>query len=762
MTKTASPQGFFGSMRVPVRLLWLRSRLRSSWDGRLALLFIFLAILAGVATYAALKSAPPFGDSPDAVIWLLNLDLIILCVLGILIARRVVSLFTTWRRGIPGARLHLRLVYIFGLLAMAPAVIMTIFSLFFFHYGVQTWFSDRVRTAVNESQEVAESYLREHRQVIRADILAMAKDLDHEADLVYSNPAGFSRFVETQSVLRGLSEAVIFNKSKVISFKVGDISEFLEQDIPAYVMESADDGDVVILTAADDDRVQALVRLSGFAEDLYLFVGRSVESNVLKHLETSRAAVRKYDEMADRYIGLRRTVTMIYIVVALILLFSAVFFALAFARRLATPITSLIEASDRVRKGDLTAMVSDNSGFEEFDHLARSFNRMTRQIMDQRCELIQANQRIDERRQFTETILAGVTSGVLSLDKEGQVTLANASAAGILGRKSETLLSLNIRDLFPDLVEVISLAYSRPDKVHETEVSVQTLEKGRRTLLVRVGIELLGDKDVGAVITFDDITDVQSAQRKVAWADVARRIAHEIKNPLTPIQLSAERLKRKYLNQLGEDDQRIFSQCIDTIIRHVGDIGHMVSEFSAFARMPEPKFQDVSIGSVVSDCVLFSKQAHSGVHFSGTEFPICDDFIVRCDEQQIRQALINLIKNAEESLVEHRKKVEFEPEICVCLSSYGGESGADGSRVLIVVQDNGPGFPADTTPESLTEPYVTYKEKGTGLGLAIVKKIMEDHNGQLCFGVDDRVRSIPDWKDLRGACVVMDLPFADR
>lgn len=759
MTKTAPPQGFFGSMRVPVRLLWIRSRLRSSWDGRLALVFIFLAILAGIATYAALKSAPPFGDNPDAVIWLLNLDLVILCALGILIARRVVSLFTTWRRGIPGARLHLRLVYIFGLLAMAPAVIMTIFSLFFFHYGVQTWFSDRVRTAVNESQEVAESYLREHRQVIRADIMAMAKDLDHEADLVYTNPTGFARFVETQSVLRGLSEAVIFNKDKVVLAKVGDISEFLEQDIPGYVLSSADDGEVVILTATDDDRVQALVRLSNFADDSYLFVGRSVESNVLKHLETTREAVKKYDEMADRYIGLRRTVTMIYIVVALILLFSAVFFALAFARRLATPIVSLIEASDRVRKGDLTAMVADNSGLEEFDHLARSFNRMTRQIQDQRSELIQANQRIDERRQFTETILAGVTSGVLSLDKEGQVTLANASAANILGRKAEGLLALNIRDLFPDLVDVIDQAYSRPDKVHESEVSVQTIEKGRRTLLVRVGIELLGDKDVGAVITFDDITDVQSAQRKVAWADVARRIAHEIKNPLTPIQLSAERLKRKYMGQLSEDDQRVFSQCIDTIIRHVGDIGHMVNEFSAFARMPEPKMQSVNIGTLVSDCVLFAKQAHSKVAFSGTSFPLTEKIIVHCDEQQIRQAVINLLKNAEESLAEKAGEASTQPAIGVWLHKLSAaESINGGESLLIVIQDNGPGFPEDITPESLTEPYVTYKEKGTGLGLAIVKKIMEDHSGILSFGVDDRIRSIPDWNDLGGACVVLELP----
>lgn len=752
--KTLSRTPFFGAMRVPVRLIWLRSRLRSSWDGRLALLLFGLALIAGAATYAALRSAPPFGDSPDAVIWLLNIDLIILCGLGILIARRVVSLFTTWRKGIPGARLHIRLVYIFGILAMAPAVIMTVFSLVFFHYGVQTWFSDRVRTAVNESEEVAKSYLREHHQVIRADILAMAKDLDHEASLVYTNPAGFKRFVETQSVLRGLSEVAVFTKNKTIIAQVGDPSDFLGKDIPIFALDRADDGDVVLLTAVDDDRVQALVRLQDVSEG-YLFVGRAVESNVLKHLETTREAVKKYDEMSERYVGMQRTVTLIYVVVALILLFSAIFFALYFARRIAGPIISLIEASDRVRRGDLTAIVPDHSGFEEFDHLARSFNRMTRQIEDQRNELVLANQRIDERRQFTETILAGVTSGVLSLDKSSLVTLANQSAADILGKKLESIIGASVDKLLPDIGEILDLAYAKPDKVHQKEIYIQTLEGGRRTLLARVGIELLGDKDIGAVITFDDMTDVQSAQRKMAWADVARRIAHEIKNPLTPIQLSAERLKRKYLKQLSEDDQRIFSQCIDTIIRHVGDIGHMVSEFSAFARMPEPKMQAVEVRHLLSDTFMFLRQAHSGIDFMGADLlSKLPDLSITCDEQQIRQAIINLVKNAVEALEDYGRTQEgFVPKIMVLAFDCPDEA-----SFVIAIGDNGPGFPKDISNEQLTEPYVTFKEKGTGLGLAIVKKIMEDHRGTLIFGVDDRLRARGEWVDLGGATISLVLP----
>ncbi|MBL8639563.1 MAG: PAS domain-containing sensor histidine kinase [Alphaproteobacteria bacterium] len=742
------------------------------WDGKLAILFVALALLAGGATYAALRSAPPFGDNPDAVIWLLTLDLIILCVIGAIIGRRVVGLFKIWRLGIPGARLHVRLVYIFGLLAMAPAVIMTVFSLFFFHYGIQTWFSDRVKTAVNESQEVAESYLREHHQVIRADILAMANDLNHEADLIYSNPAGFARFVQTQSLLRGLSEVVVFTRDHRIIAQAGDTADFKQDEIPQYLLENADDGDVVLLTAPEDDRVQALVRL-GNLTDGFLFVGRSVESNVLKHLETTRAAVKKYDEMSNRYLGLQRIVTMIYIVVAMVLLFSAIFFALAFARRLAMPIVELIGAAERVRMGDLSARVVEKSGFEEFDRLAHAFNRMTQQISDQRAELITANRRMDERRQFTETILAAVTSGVLSLDRMGHVSMANQSAAHILHKKHDQILGMAIESLIPGCDPLITAAYARPQRVHQKEIEFQTLEKGRRILLVRIGIELLGERDLGAVITFDDITDVQSAQRKVAWGDVARRIAHEIKNPLTPIQLSAERLKRKYLAQLPPHDQDIFSQCIDTIIRHVGDIGHMVKEFSDFARMPEPTLKPTLIAPLLRETCAFFAGAHSDVIINCLELlpsPHSNPTLT-CDEQQVRQALTNLLQNALDSMMEWRDgtdlqtdlpaPMDYHPEIQVTLAitndSYvtidssaaiderdkGDQNdGAQDTtntahsplKLLIEIRDNGPGFPKGQSPESLSEPYVTFKKKGTGLGLAIVKKIMEDHGGELCFG----------------------------
>ena len=728
-------------------------RFGTAWDKKFAALIIFISIFLCVSTYAALRSAPPFGDNSKAVIWLLNIDLAALAILGALIGRRVILLYTVWKRGIPGARLHLRFVYIFGLLAMVPAIIMTLFSLFFFHYGVQTWFSDRVKTAVNESQEVAESYLREHHQVIRADIMAMAKDLDNEVTISIINPQGFSKFIETQAMLRGLTDVVIFNQTGDILNKVGTGLNFNIADFPSYVLENANQGDVVLLTDINDSQIRALVKLQKFSET-YLYVGRMVEANVLNHLQTTREAVQKYDEMSANYIGLQTTITLIYVVVALILLFSAIWFALIFARRLAEPIIALIEASDRVRQGDLTAHISEKSGFQEFDFLARSFNKMTLQISDQRNELMTANRRIDERRQFTETILAGVTSGVLSVDKAGQISLVNTSAASILGKEKEKILGQNIESIIPQASALIAEAYLLPGKIHQSELSVQKDIGGRRILLVRIAIELLGERDLGAVVTFDDITNLQSAQRKSAWADVARRIAHEIKNPLTPIQLSAERLKRRYLDKMEEEkDKEIFGQCIDTIIRHVEDIGRMVNEFSSFARLPEPIFKNCDLSSIINDSLMFYRQAHPKITYFGK--PSIDkmkgyDFY--CDEQQIRQVLTNTIQNAIDSIEERQKRDDFKGQLGVWM-------GLTNRRELVIsIGDNGLGLPADKNHETLTEPYVTFKEKGTGLGLAIVKKIMEDHGGFIVFGINDELKYIQEWQDLGGANVTLILP----
>lgn len=722
------------------------SFLTRKWRSKLAYLLIVAAIASGIATYAALTETPPLGNDPDTVIWLLNLDLIILLLLVALIARRIVSLWSGKKRGLAGSHLHVRLVYIFSILAAAPAIIMTIFSAFFFHFGVQTWFSTRVQTAIEESQAVAEAYLEEHRQVIRADTMAMATDLDREAPILMNNQEAFDKFVQTQSLLRNLSEVIVFEPSGKVLARSGLTFSLEFEDVPEDALRSASEGEVVIMTGGNDDRVRALVKLNNFF-GTYLYVGRMVDPKVLSHVTSTREASQDYEDLQSRYSSLQVTVTMIFVVVGLVLLTLAMWFGLILARQLVTPISALISTADRVRAGDMSARVPEQDTLQEFDYLAQAFNRMTKQIQEQQNELIEANRQLDRRRRFTESVLTGVSAGVLGIDVKSQINIANSSAAELLGFKDD-LVGRNIMDILPALQGLLEQAHKRSGKTTQGEIPYISASGARHIFLVRIVIEVIGDQEVGAILTLDDITELQSAQRKAAWSDVARRIAHEIKNPLTPIQLSAERLKRKYLGQIKEDPET-FSLCTETIIKHVEDIGRMVSEFSSFARMPEPVMELDNLSRHIKEAIFLHKQAHRDIAINYKEVA-GGNFQVQFDAQQIRQALNNLIQNAVDSIAAQQGENGL---IDIVVAQYGRD------EVVVAVSDNGPGLPKNASPESLTEPYVTHKVKGTGLGLAIVKKIMEDHGGRLVLGTPEWLKSIDGWKDLGGATIILVLPL---
>jgi two-component system nitrogen regulation sensor histidine kinase NtrY len=708
---------------------------------------IIAALISGIATYAALTESPPFGNDPDTLLWLLNLDLVLVLMVVALIARRIVGLWSGRKRGLAGSHLHVRLVYIFSLLAAAPAIIMTVFSAVFFHFGVQTWFSDRVSTAINESQAVAQAYLEEHTQVIKADTLAMANDLNRQAGMLLMNEQAFDKIVQTQSILRNLSEAIIFNKSGRVLARTGLTFSLEFEEIPHYAMSGADDGDVVVLTGANDDRVRALIKLDNFI-DSYLFVGRMIDPQVLSHLDATKQATKDYADLEARYSGLQITVTMIFVVVGLLLLVTAIWFGLVLARQLVTPISTLITVADRVRAGDLSARVPEQESIQEFDYLAQSFNRMTHQIQEQQSELIDANRQLDRRRHFTETVLAGVSSGVVGADQDGRITVVNNSALELLGLSKDSLLGVKLVEILPEIAELLSKAHERPNKITQGEIFYVGNKDRRLSLLVRIGMELIGDQEIGAILTFDDITELQSAQRKAAWADVARRIAHEIKNPLTPIQLSAERLKKRYLKQIT-DDPETFIKCTDTIIKHVGDIGHMVNEFSSFARMPEPVMQNGLVNEQIKDALVLHRQAHSGIKINLIGFD-GEDYYADMDFQQIRQAVNNMVQNAVDSI--QGAGIES-GRIDVRLGTFSED------EIYVAIMDNGVGFPSEVEISSLTEPYVTHKQKGTGLGLAIVKKIMEDHNGRIVLGVPAWLKSFEGWEDLGGATAILLLPM---
>lgn len=705
---------------------WARSFSSSSRIGRnkITIVLVLATIASGIATYAALTQTPPLGNDPKTIIWLLNLDLVLLLFLVGLVARRIVGLWSGRKRGLAGSHLHVRLVLTFSILAAAPVIIMTVFSAVFFHFGVQTWFSERVRTAVTESQAVAQAYLEEHTQVIRADTLAMANDLNRQASMLLLNEQAFNQIVHTQSVLRNLSEVIVFDSDGRVLSRSGLTFSLEFEQVPPHAIKSADDGEVVVMTAESDDRVRALVKLENFA-NTYLFVGRMIDPQVLSHLDSTKKATQDYESLEKNYSAMQIAVTLIFVMVGLLLLMAAIGLGLILAGQLVSPISALITTADRVSGGDLSARVSEDKTFQEFDYLAQSFNRMTKQIEEQQGELIEANRQIDRRRHFIETVLAGVSSGVVGLNQLGAVNIINNSALYLLGVKKEEIVGTSLVKIIPDIQQFLDLANSKLAKNIQSEIHF--LRNGeKKTLLVRIVFEQIEEENLGVILTFDDITELQSAQRKAAWADVARRIAHEIKNPLTPIQLSAERLKKRYLKQI-QDDPQTFVQCTDTIIKHVSDIGRMVNEFSSFARMPEAVLKLENVNQVLRDSLVLYRQAHPYIDITLIDFDEMT-FFANIDSGQIGQALSNLVQNAVDSIQGNNEIEKGKIEIIL---------GMHKDQIYVGVFDSGPGFPENVLRSDLTEPYVTHKKKGTGLGLAIVKKIMEDHGGKLILGVPE-------------------------
>ena len=713
-----------------------------SWRTKAGFLLVILSLISGAITYAALRKLPPLGDNPNLVIWLLNIDLILLLLLVSLIAKRIATVWSNKKRGIAGSHLHVRLVYIFCALVAVPTVLMTIFSASFFHYGVQTWFSQRVQTAINESQAVAQAYLEEHKQVIKADTLAMAGDIDRQGDRLLLDEKKFSKVMDTQSFFRNLSEAVIIEKNGRVLARSA-LTFILEYETPPeFAIQRANAGEVVLIMSQEQDRVRALVKLNNF-NDAYLFVGRMVDLNVLEHLQSVKLAAEDYQNLQGKYSDLQITVTLMFVVIALLLMMAAIWSGLLLARQLVNPIGELIIASDRVRAGDLTSRLPETRRLEEFEYLAQSFNRMTSQIQNQQNELIEANRQIDRRRRLTETVLTGVSSGVIGVDHEGIINLANSSASELLFKFPEQITGCYILDILPELMSLLDQVATRPKKMMQDQIPVMDREGNKRIFLFRISIEVLESNKSGLIITFDDITELQQAQRKAAWSDVARRIAHEIKNPLTPIQLSAERLKSKYLQEISEKPE-MFEQYTDTIIKHVGDIGRMVDEFSAFARMPEAVLYKDSLGKYIKDSLILIKQAHPKIEFIYDE---TNKIEINLDARQIRQVMNNLFKNSVEA-------IEFPNDGIVEIKIAESQD-----NIYVIITDNGSGFPKDQEISTLTEPYITHKPKGTGLGLAIVKKIMEDHNGTISLGDPAKwIQKEIQWKNYGGACITLAFP----
>ncbi len=683
--------------------------------GRVSTLLVAsAALLLGIASFAILAGRIKLSVHSGVAVGMIVADFAALLLLIIVLAGRVTRIVLEHRRGAAGARLHVRLVFLFGAVAAVPAILVAVFAIVFFNFGIQAWFNQRVQTALDESNQVAQGYLEEHNNDIRLDALSMANDLSQGGTVFFGNPSPFVSYLVSQAAVRGLTQAVIFEPLNGQIVASAGLFAGMAASIPdARIIAQAQAGQVPVLSPHRGTEEEAVIKLD-ITPPMMLMIEKPIDPTILDHVNRTKKAVAEYQRLSKNRASLEISFALIIAVLTLLVLTALVGFGLVIANQIARPIGQLIRAAETVRQGDLAVRVPERATGDEVAGLSRAFNRMTAQLSAQRNELMDVNNQLEERRRFTETVLAGVSAGVIGLDAKGRIELPNRAASELLGIDLLPQIGQNLADLAPEFAPLIAAVMAAPDRPATAQIE-HGKAKRQRVLLVRIGAEMKAGVADGFIVTFDDVTELMSAQRKAAWADVARRIAHEIKNPLTPIQLSAERLKRRFAREITSDPDS-FTQCADTIVRHVGDIGRMVDEFSSFARMPAPVMRPESLELIAREAVVLQRVAQPRINWdTRIEAPLR----AVCDRRLIGQALTNLLQNAADAV----NMREGASHVQLRLAAE------DGMAVLSVT-DDGIGLP-ETDHTRLAEPYVTHKPKGTGLGLAIVAKIMEDHGGRL-------------------------------
>jgi two-component system nitrogen regulation sensor histidine kinase NtrY len=675
-----------------------------------------LALLSALVTFIVLADFTPLSPTHNVVVTLLLANATTMLLLLTIIVREVWQVVQARRTGRAAARLHVRIVGIFSLIAAAPAILVAIVASVTLDRGLDRLFSTSTRSAIENSLIVAEAYLRDHAQIVRSDIMVMAFDIARNKSLFDQDPDKLRQFLTFQAQVRGLGAAIVLDKDlKVIAradLNINQTFALPPRDALAHI--TSKEPQVVLLP--DVNYVAAVIRLEQF-EDYYLYLTRLLDPRVVPQIQATRASATEYAALETRRLGVQVAFALMYTVIALTVFLSAVWIGLNFANRLVAPIRRLIGAANAVSTGNLYVRVPVRQAEGDLAQLGETFNRMTQELRTQRDDIMQAHDLIDSRRRFTEAVLAGASAGVIGVDGNGAISILNRSAEKLIGSTENDALGRPLADVLPELADFMVAAGSGA----RTQDQVTISRNGReRNLSVRITSEQSGESDRGYVVTLDDITELVVAQRTSAWADVARRIAHEIKNPLTPIQLSAERLRRKY-GKMIEEDGGVFEQCTDTIVRQVEDIRRMVDEFSHFARMPKPVMSTEDVADAIRQTVFLMRVGNSEIDIDTN---IAEDPMpARFDRRLIAQALTNIIKNATEAIAAVPPRELGKGTIRVFAER-------DGDDVVIDVVDNGIGLPKSNR-NRLLEPYVTTREKGTGLGLAIVGRIIEEHGGKI-------------------------------
>lgn len=681
---------------------------------------VVLALASALTTFLVVTGHTVIVPTNEVVIAVLAVNAILCLVLFALIVREIWPLWTAHRKGQAAARLHGRIITMFSLVAAIPAIVVAIVSALTLSGGLDRWFSERTKAIIENASLVGRAYLNDHANKLAGDTLAMAADLSAQQSLLGAEPQRFNLFLSNQANLRGLPVAYVLRKDRSVVQKA-ETGFATELPLPpAEVVDQAAEGQPVILTpggGTTGGMIGAAVSVPG-SSDLILYVARGIDRRVLEYLAQAEAAAADYQIAEIRRAGVQLAFALMYSGVALILLLSAIWFGIAFANRLVAPIRRLIGAADQVARGNYYVQVPVRPAEGDLAHLGQTFNGMTTALRQQRDEVMSANEQLDERRRFTEAVLAGITAGVIGLNPDFIVTIANRSAYLLLDLEEGGLIGQSLSTILPDIAPALAEAAQGNRRVVR-EITIE--QHGRaRVFSVRVTSEENPGQQHGYVVTLDDISDLVLAQRSAAWADVARRIAHEIKNPLTPIQLSAERLRRRYGNKLN-DDRDVFDQCVDTIIRQVSDIGRMVDEFSSFARMPTAQIARDDLTDTIKQVIFLMRVGNPAIEITA-DLPV-ERLEADFDRRLLGQALTNVVKNATEAVGAVPGQAEGGGRIAVLAKQTMGQ-------IVIEIVDNGVGLPKEQR-ERLLEPYMTTREKGTGLGLAIVAKILEEIGGRV-------------------------------
>ncbi|MEP3438402.1 MAG: PAS domain-containing sensor histidine kinase [Hoeflea sp.] len=680
------------------------------------------AFLSALISFSILLGLTPIEPVDQVVLAALVINLIFVIGLVTLVLLEIRTLLKARRRGKAAARLHIRIVGLFSIVAILPAIMVAIVASITLDVGLDRWFSLRTKSIVNSSLSVAQAYVLENARFLQGQTVSMANDLDNARSLYTLDRVGFEQFMTRQAVGRGLLGAFLVRQDGSVISQADIETERPLPAVPQEALKDAVKGQPTLIPPGVTNLVGALIPLQQIDNTL-LYTVRVVDPEVMRSMRLMEEATQEYQTLEQGRTSLQLAFGILYLGFALIVLLSAIWTAIAVADRLVRPIRILIGASDDVANGNLDISVPVHASDGDVGSLAQTFNNMIVQIRTQRDQILSAKDQIDDRRRFTEAVLSGVSAGVVGVDHQGAITIANRSARDILGSNGTEVIGNRFTEVAPEFETVMAEAAMRPRADARAQI---TLHRGgkERTLNVKVTREETHDQLESFVVTLDDITDLVIAQRSTAWADVARRIAHEIKNPLTPIQLSAERIRRRYGKQIPDDDRAIFDQCTDTIVRQVEDIGRMVDEFSSFARMPKPSKARADLRDILKDAVFLREVSRNDIEFIREipEEPLEGEF----DPRMLGQAFGNLIKNATEAI----DAVPPDDERTGKTIIVRAERSADGREYIVDIIDSGRGLPGENR-HRLLEPYTTMRDKGTGLGLAIVKKIIDDHGGEI-------------------------------